>query len=93
MSYIDPSLADEAVAITSGDRHDTYGHPADDFGRAALIWSGILGHPVTAAQVALCMAGVKLARLHHSPDHRDSVVDAHGYLLTYWAVINDDRRG
>jgi len=91
VGYVDKSLPDEAVRLVSGDRAKVYGHPADDFGRAALIWSGVLGHPVTAEQVALCMLGVKMARLHHTPDHRDSVVDAHGYLLAYWACIEAGR--
>lgn len=87
MSYIDATLADEAVQLTSSDRHQVYGHPADDFSRVALIWEAILNTPVTPEQVALCMVGIKLARLGHTPEHRDSVVDAIGYLLTYRACI------
>jgi len=87
MTYIDATLAEDAITLTSTSRHDTYGHPADDFGRAGQIWEAILGVPVSAEQVALCMVGVKLARLGHTPDHRDSVVDAIGYLLTYWACV------
>lgn len=87
MTYIDRTLTDEAIHITAGDRATTYGHPADDFTRAGKIWEAILGTPVTAEQVALCMVGIKLARLGHTPNHRDSVVDAIGYLLTYWACV------
>ena len=48
--------------------------------RIATIWSAILGHPITPWQVALMMAGLKIARLSHAPLSEDSWVDAVGYL-------------
>ena len=42
-------------------------------------WSITLGHPVTPAEVMLCMIDLKLTRLAHDPTHRDSVVDIIGY--------------
>lgn len=80
VGVIDRSLLFEAADTVEGPRNDAYGHPADDFDRAASIWSGILGVEVTARQVAMCMVGVKLARQVHAPK-RDNVVDAIGYLL------------
>lgn len=80
MGIIDRSLLFEAADTVEGPRNIDYGHPADDFDRAALIWSGILGVDVNARQVAMCMVGVKLARQVHAPK-RDNVVDAIGYLL------------
>lgn len=85
MGVIDRSLLFEAADTVEGPRNDAYGHPADDFARAASIWSGILGVDVTPQQVALCMVGVKLARQVHSPK-RDNVVDSIGYLLCLDAV-------
>jgi hypothetical protein len=38
-----------------------------------------LSEPLTAEEAALCMVGVKLARLAHTPDHVDSLIDVAGY--------------
>lgn len=82
---VDETLTAEAQNLVNGNRNEDYGHPAQDFDRAAKIWSAILGVPVTGEQVALCMVGVKLAREVHKPK-RDNLVDGIGYLLAYDAV-------
>jgi len=69
----------EADGLINGDRARDYGSPQENFDRAARIWSVILGVDVDAQEVALCMAGLKLARLANGP-HRDSYVDGAGYL-------------
>lgn len=71
----------EARRLVYGERAATYGHPRGDFAIIAGIWSALLQHEVTVEQVALCMAGLKLARLAKSPSHRDSQVDTIGYML------------
>ena len=45
----------------------------------AARWSITLGHPVTPAQVVLCLIDLKLTRLAHDPKHHDSVCDVVGY--------------
>lgn len=73
----------EAIRITSTDRHDQYAPPEDNFARIASVWSGLLdgklNAPITAADVARCMAGMKLVRDAHKPS-RDNRVDAVGYI-------------
>lgn len=61
------------------DRGEDYGDVVDNFERIAIIWTAIFGIPVTRAQVALCMAGVKMARLVETPEHDDSWLDLSGY--------------
>jgi hypothetical protein len=85
--YQDTTVSAERIEVEYGNlvrygaRRETYGHPSGDFTRIALIWSGILGITVTKEQVAICMSGLKLARLAETPKHRDSNGDAIGYLV------------
>lgn len=75
------TIDQEARRLVYGERAKVYGHPRGDFDKIAGIWAAILGTPVTAEQVAVCMAGLKLARLASSPNFRDSQVDVIGYIL------------
>ena len=72
-------ILDTAVTLINGDRERDYGTPAENFGRIADGWSVILDKDVSAEQVALCMAWLKIARLVHGP-HKDSYVDAAAYM-------------
>jgi len=89
MKPIDPTIATEAVGLVSADRQKAYGHPAKNFEDIARLWSVILGHEVTAAQVGLCMVQVKIAREIHAKK-RDNLVDAIGYLLGYDATKEEE---
>lgn len=82
MNIDDPrDIASYAAELVSQDRHEDYGHPFDNLSRAARIWEVILGLPVTAEQVSLCMIGMKLARQVNAPK-TDTIVDIIGYALT-----------
>lgn len=61
------------------DREKSYGNPIQMHNRIAKIWSALLNKPVTAYEVALCMAGLKLARATKNASDPDSLIDAHGY--------------
>ena len=82
---IDKSLLDEAYNLVTGDRQQSYDHPARNFDRIARLWSVALDKEITAEDVATCMILVKIARQLHAPK-RDNLVDAVGYLLTLEAV-------
>lgn len=73
-------ILDEAYRLTHGERDKNYGTPYTNHKRIADIWSVILGQEITPAQVALCMVGVKIARLVETPDHLDSFVDGAAYF-------------
>lgn len=75
----DKSLLQRADETINGPRAKDYGSASENFQRIADIWSAVLGTEVTQAQVALCMIGVKMARLINSPDHEDSWLDIAGY--------------
>ena len=69
-----------AMTLTVGDRNDQNGEPRDNHIRIAKIWSVILGIEVEPYQVALCMAGLKIARLAHNHTIADSYIDGAAYL-------------
>ncbi|HOA75230.1 MAG TPA: DUF4406 domain-containing protein [Phycisphaerae bacterium] len=89
------SVLDTARKITEGARRDDYGHPADDFERAALMWTGILrsklvpDQQVTATDIPLCMIAIKLARQSHR-HKRDNLIDIAGYARTAAMVAGDE---
>ena len=65
--------------LTSKERDKEYG-PADrNFDDIAQSWSVFFGIPITASDVAIAMALVKIQRLKHNPTHEDSWVDLCGY--------------
>ena len=72
-------LLAHAAAVVR-DRRRVYGEPGKLFERVAVRWSQVLGVRVTAAQVGLCLADLKLARLTMDPGHLDSLVDVAGYV-------------
>ena len=80
-------LLAHAAAIVR-DRRRTYGEPELLFARVAERWSQHLGTQVTATQVTLCLADLKVARLTIDPTNLDSLVDVAGYA----AVVREVQR-
>lgn len=70
---------DAAAACVLTDRNVTYGTPEDSFGRVAQGWSALKGIEITAVDVALMLAWLKIVRAHDNPGHADSFVDLAGY--------------
>jgi len=95
----DESALAEAERVVFGPRRETYGHPLDNFGRAALLMGawlaarGILapGAVLTAEDVAALMIQGKLARQCHRPT-RDNLVDAAGYAGAWQEAIDERAR-
>lgn len=80
-------VLDRAKKIVDGrDKQQHYGPPEESMNRISQVWSGILGQTITAGQVALMMAGLKLARLGADPEHADSLDDLAGYARIYERV-------
>ena len=65
------------------DREGIYGSPEENFSSVAALWNAMLGDKlageISAADVAMMMCCLKLARLKATPDHTDSAVDLAGY--------------
>jgi hypothetical protein len=79
---------DELAGILT-DREDQYGTPTRLFDEIARIWTVILSFEVEPEQVALCMVGVKLARLSHNWSHGDSIKDVAGYAAILSQLVNE----
>jgi hypothetical protein len=72
-------ILQRAIDLTMGDRNEQNGDTFENHQRIAKIWSVILHQEIEPYQVALCMAGLKLARLAYNP-LEDSFVDGAAYL-------------
>lgn len=76
----------EAHEIIHGDRERTYGTPGRNLENIAELWRVFIDrkHGVALSiqieDVAMMMVLVKVARLIHSPRHRDSLIDVAGYV-------------
>ena len=83
---IPKSILDEAKDIIYGDREKTYGAPDKNLVAIAGYWANHLNtrfgvyHDITGADVCIMMTLLKAARLGNEVTHRDSLVDAVGYL-------------
>ena len=84
------TVADEAKRLIVDDRRKEYGSAVDSLTRVARIWSGILMTEITGPQVALCLAGLKLAR-EANASKRDNLVDLCGYALLLENYHNEKR--
>jgi hypothetical protein len=73
-------ILDTAKQYVNVDRAAQHGDAERNFSTIATFWSAHLDHPVTAADVAVMMTLMKLARIKANPAHLDSWVDGCGYL-------------
>lgn len=83
MGTINPTIRervlDRAKECVCGQRHEDYGSPEDSFGTIAQLWTVYTGHTVTAKDVAMMMALLKIARIMGNRATEDSFVDLAGY--------------
>ena len=72
-------ILQEAHALINGERQSDYGKPLESFRRTAAMWSAYLGHEVSAKDVTICLALLKLAR--EAKQHKkDNLLDCAGYI-------------
>jgi hypothetical protein len=80
----------EAAGLINNQREKDYGSPSINFSNIATGWEVILGVGVTAEQVSLCMAWLKIARIAgDGKASRDSFVDGAAYIALA-AELSDD---
>ena len=75
---ISQDLLDEAKKLICGDRQEDYGDKLKNHQNIADFWSVFLEKEITAHDVAICMALVKVARLMNQ-HKKDSYLDMAAY--------------
>jgi hypothetical protein len=84
----------EAEELIRGERAVVYGDAKINHDRIAALWNAYITgkygvSSLEAIDAAIMMMLVKIARLEHTPNHRDSYVDIAGYAeLGDW-ITND----
>ena len=73
------SILEQAKEIVCGHREQDYGSPERNFETIACFWSTYLGYDVTAVDVSMMMALLKIARIATGTQTKDSFVDLAGY--------------
>ena len=73
-------IYDQARQLTAVERQSQYGAPEDNLGRIATLWATYLGKPLTAHDVAVMMALLKIGRIASGVTVKDNYVDAVAYM-------------
>ena len=82
------NILEEALKLTTQDRQNVYGHPADNFKIITTMAAPILESDIDPRlKHCLYMIVVKIARLLKTPEHKDSVIDIAGYANTYDMIL------
>ena len=68
----------KTLEAVTGKREDDYGDKLKNHQNIADLWSIYLKRKITAHDVAICMALLKIARIMHS-HHEDAYIDLAGY--------------
>ena len=86
-------ILDTAKHYVNVDRAATHGDAERNFGRIAAYWSAHLDAPVSAADVTVMMALLKLARIKGTPGCEDHWIDLAGYAACGGEIAMDGKDG
>jgi hypothetical protein len=84
-----------AASLVSGERDRQHGAKAQNFQNIANVWNALLGdqitRPITAAQVGVLMAGLKLARTMSGSFNVDDAIDCAGYVACFAEIAQGEK--
>jgi hypothetical protein len=82
------ATASEYVSI---DRAATHGDAENNFRRIADLWNAYLGvNTISAVDVAVMLALLKVARIKSNPTHADNWIDIAGYAACGGEIATGD---
>ena len=87
---ISQKILEEANKLIGGNRNDDYGDKLTNHKNIAALWSIFLRKKITAHDVAMCMALVKVARLMHA-HKKDSYIDLAAYAAIAGEINERDK--
>lgn len=79
-------ILEAAEKCVTGQREQDYGSPEDSFRLISQLWSAYTGHAITAKDVAIMMALLKIARMKNG-DKEDNFVDLAGYAACAGEIV------
>jgi hypothetical protein len=83
-------LATASEYVTT-DRAATHGDAEDNFRRIADLWNAYLGvDNISATDVAVMLALLKVARIKQNPNHTDNWIDIAGYAACGGEIATGD---
>jgi hypothetical protein len=83
-------LATASEYVTT-DRAATHGNAEDNFLRTAELWNAYLGvDDISATDVAVMLALLKVARIKQNPNHTDNWIDIAGYAACGGEIATGD---
>lgn len=85
-----PEILDAAKACVCGQREQDYGNPENNFGLIGRLWTVYTGTLITAKDVAMMMALLKIARIKTGTGTEDSFVDLAGYAACAGEIETGD---
>lgn len=83
-------ILDTAKGYVTQDRETDHGSAESNFGMIATYWSAHLDTNITAADVAVMMTLLKLARIKQNRAHQDNWIDGCGYLALGGEIVSND---
>lgn len=89
------NILEKAAEIVNGPRPQNYGHPSDNHGCTANLWSAYLERrlgveiDLTSIDVCYLMILLKISRLANEPTHLDSLIDIAGYARNAEMIMDD----
>lgn len=86
------SILQDAQAVVHGARAEDYGHPLDNHGLTAALWSAFLQVEVGPEDVCFLNILQKIARTAHGRITRDTLVDVAGYAANVEMVLQERGR-
>lgn len=85
-------ILDRAKTLITGDRAKQHGDLVANHQNIAGLWSSYLNHELSAYDVAVMMALLKIARTKTGTFNEDDYVDAIGYLAIARAIVDENKR-